>query len=146
MPRSDAAAAPLNVQSGATQSLNARPALPAPGRGTVESWPDRTGVILARPLLSLTRRPGAKARPDKGEAVSSGLPRITGIVVMPTHKRVIFAAVGEGKPTVAGEGGHVGVFLIQSIESGNVTVSGPDGSQQLHPSFNTGAPNPAFKR
>jgi hypothetical protein len=29
---------------------------------------------------------------------------------MPTYKSVTFAAVGEGKSTVAGEGGHIGVF------------------------------------
>jgi hypothetical protein len=68
------------------------------------------------------------------------LPRITGIVVMPDRKSVIFAAVGEGKPTVAGEGGKLGAFVIQSIEPGGVTVSGPDGSRVLRPSFNSSAP------
>jgi hypothetical protein len=68
------------------------------------------------------------------------LPRISGIVVTPNRKSVIFAAVSEGKPTVAEEGGHVGVFLIQSIEPGGVTVSGPDGSLVLRPSFKSGAP------
>jgi hypothetical protein len=141
MPRSHAVAAPLSVQA-----VNAPPALPTAGHIAVESGPDRTGIILARPLMSLTRRPGAKAAPDKDETTLSSLPRITGIVVMPTHKSVIFAAVGENKPAVAGEGGHVGVFLIQSIEPGNVTVSGPDGSRLLHPSFSIGTLNPALTR
>ena len=130
MPGSDAVAAPLAIRPSAPIAARAHPA---------ESWPDRTGVILERPLLSPTRRPYAKAKPGSANVLNA-LPRISGIVVMPDRKSVIFAAVGEGRPTVAGEGGRLGAFLIQSIEPGEVTVSGPDGLLVLRPSFKSTAP------
>lgn len=105
--------------------------------GQAAAWAQ---TALARPLFSPTRRPAAGPAAAAPGAPAS-LPRVTAILVSPSGKSVIFAAGDGGKPVVAGEGGRVGAYQVQSIEAGRVTVLGPSGPQVLGPSFD-GAPPP----
>ena len=122
--------------------------LPASGR-MATPWPvdgaapvpvaaggDPVGPILARPLFNPTRRPVAAP-----EAVASAvaaapvLPRLTGVLVSKTRSSAIFAGPPEGKSIVATEGGWIGRYQVQSIRAGEVTLSSPDGTAILRPTF-----------
>ncbi len=119
--------------------------LPAPAPPPIPPHPQTAGAspaaswsaaILARPLFAPSRRPPAgPAAP--GIALAS-LPRITGTMVTPAGRSVIFAVPG-GKPVVVGEGGHLGPYTIRRIAAGLVTVDGPGGTRTLGPAFD---PNP----
>ena len=98
---------------------------------------DWVHTILARPLFAPNRRPPAGLA-----AAPAGLPRVAGILVHGDSRSVIFAAAGGGKPQVVAEGAEVAGFRVRSIESGQVTVVGPDGPLVLRPSFDP-SPRPA---
>ena len=89
-------------------------------------------AILSRPLFAPNRR--APVGIAAG-GVSTGLPRLAGIMISNSGRSVIFAAADGGKPNVVAEGAEVSGFRVQSIENGQVTVVGPDGSRVLRPSF-----------
>jgi hypothetical protein len=95
--------------------------------------PDHTtawvATILARPLFSRSRRPPAIAAETR-----PGLPRLSGITISPAGKRAIFAPAG-GKPIIAREGDHVGVFTIRSISADRVIITGPGGIIVLGTTF-----------
>jgi hypothetical protein len=100
---------------------------------THQSGQALVATILARPLFNRNRRPpatlGVAALPPKD------LPRLAGILVTPFGNTAIFAAVDGGKPMVVSEGSHVGQFVVKSIDLSQVTMIGPEGRRQLHPSF-----------
>lgn len=105
---------------------------------------DWVAAILARPLFSPDRRPP----PEDGQgraASSTTLPRLAGVLVSPSGKAVFFAGDAGGKPVIVREGGRVGAFTVQVIEAGQVTVTGPEGTQVLRPVFehNVSPPAPA---
>lgn len=125
-----------HVRDSASMAALPAPALPVlPGRLVPGQRPDQAArwaaIILARPLFDPGRRPphGAAASPD----AAPSLPRVAGLVVTPAGRSVIFASTP--KPLVVQEGGHVGAFTVQSIESGHVTIHGPSGVQVLSPAF-----------
>jgi hypothetical protein len=93
-------------------------------------------VVLARPLFEPSRRPPAEG--PGVTAAAPGLPRLAGVMVTATGRQAIFAGSGD-KPVILGEGARLGGFTVQSIAAGQVTVTGPNGPQVLHPSFD---PNP----
>lgn len=93
--------------------------------------------ILARPVFSPDRRPIAtKAR------ATSGLSRLTGIIVTDSKQVAIFAAPPGGRPIAAEKGERVGAYEVRDITSAGVTVSGPDGTTLITPLFDA-APPPA---
>jgi hypothetical protein len=95
-------------------------------------------AILARPLFAPTRRPSAAAA-----SAAPGLPRLTGVIVTPLKRAVIFAAPdGNGRPTVVTEGERIAGFLVQSISAGEVTLAGPTGTHTLHVSYDPNLPPP----
>lgn len=99
---------------------------PAPGQAA--GW---VAATLARPLFSPDRRPppiDGAARP-----ADAPLPRLTGTLVTTAGRSAIFA--GAEAPVVVGEGGRIGTFTVHLIESGRVTLLGPDGQRTLRPSF-----------
>jgi hypothetical protein len=99
-------------------------------------------TILARPLFSRGRRPLATPG-ETGALPTKELPRLAGILVSPLGKAAIFAAADGGKPMVVVEGGHLGRFIVKSIDIGQVTMIGPEGQRLLRPSFdNTASPGP----
>lgn len=101
-------------------------------------------TILARPLFSPSRRPPAVSAGPAAETVI-GMPRLAGILISPDGKRAIFARPGGGKPLTTTEGDKIDRWTVLSIEMWQVTLSGPDGSHVLHPSFENGttpAPQP----
>jgi len=93
----------------------------------------RVVEVLARPLFSPGRRPAAQAAAAPPAAVAP-LPRMTGVIVTPAGRRAIFAN-GTGKPVVVMEGERIGVYSVQSIEAGRVTLAGPDGQRVVAPAF-----------
>lgn len=111
-------------------SPTTQPGAAAPAADRHWEW---ATAVLARPLFSQTRRPPATAAAASPDAAD--LPRLTGILVTGAVRHAIFAAPVGGHPTVATEGGRLGVYRIQSIEAGKVIVIGPQGAVSLRPSF-----------
>lgn len=104
--------------------------------------PVHVATVLARPLFRPDRRPPAAPGAAAGKAAE--LPRLTGIMIDGGGRRAIFA--DDRKPVVATEGDRVGVYMVQAIAPGQVTVYGPDGQRVLRPSFDPksgDAPPPA---
>ncbi len=100
---------------------------------------DWVQTILTRPLFAPYRRPAAAMA--SGGAPST-LPRVAGILLDGGRRSVIFAAAEGGKPQVLAEGADVAGYRVRSIESGQVTLVGPDGPLILRPSFDP-TPRPA---
>ena len=91
---------------------------------------DLAAAILARPLLSPSRRPPSAAR---APTPANELPRLTGIIISPGGRSAIFA--GKPRALVIPEGGRVGDYIVQQIVPGIVTLNGPLGLVALQPSF-----------
>lgn len=93
--------------------------------------------ILARPVFSPDRRPiASKAR------ATSGLSRLTAIIITDSKQVAIFAAPSGGRPIAAEKGERIGAYEVRDITSAGVTVSGPDGTTIITPIFDA-APPPA---
>jgi hypothetical protein len=107
-----------------------------PGNGNIK-YPDHSGdwatAINARPLFSADRRP--IPLPDRNGETARIMPRLAGVIVSQSQRLAFFAAVGGGKPVVAAEGERVGDFILRAIAPDQVTVSGPDGTRLLRPTF-----------
>ena len=87
-------------------------------------------TALARPLFNPGRRP---TQMPPVEAVSPpSPPRLTGTLIGPSGKRALFAGgkVGD-RPATVGENDRVGIWTVQAIRAGIVTIIGPDGMQEL---------------
>ncbi len=89
--------------------------------------------VLARPLFAATRRPIAALAASAPPPAS--LPRLAGVLVNGHSRSAVFAATGEGRPLVVQEGAQVGDHTVQSIEAGQVTLSGSGAPQVLRPTF-----------
>ena len=100
--------------------------------------PVHVATVLARPLFRPDRRPPAAPGAAAGKAAE--LPRLTGIMIDGGGRRAIFA--DERKPIVAVEGDRIGVYLVQAIAPGEVTVYGPEGQRVLRPAFDQKAGDP----
>jgi hypothetical protein len=100
--------------------------------------PAHVATVLARPLFRPDRRP--PALPDAAVGKAANLPRLTGIMIDGGGRRAIFA--DERKPIVAVEGDRIGVYLVQAIAPGEVTVYGPEGQRVLRPAFDQKAGDP----
>ena len=112
------------------------PARPSPAAAapiTRDGRQEMVDGIVARPLFAATRRPAAVLAGPA--AAPANLPRLAGIMVNGDIRSVIFAALDGGRPKVAQEGTQVGAYTVQSIEAGQVTLSGPGGVQVLRPTF-----------
>jgi len=95
-------------------------------------------AIFARPLFSPGRRPAAG--PVASAAPAAVLPRLTATSVHGPDRSTILVLAGGGKPVVAHEGAEVGGYTVQAIQPGRVTLSGPDGSHVLRPTFDPSRP------
>lgn len=93
--------------------------------------------LIQRPLFSPDRRLAPAKVEVEAAAVASiadGLPRLSGVIVAPNTRYAIFAGA-DGRPIRAQEGGSIGRFKVRTIEAGQVTVTGTEGEQVLHPTF-----------
>ena len=124
---SAAARHPSSVHTGASRDVI------LPARDTAQA---RVEIILARPLFNPSRRPppGSTSSDSAGPAA---LPRLSGVLVSPTGKSLIFAGLANGKPVVVTEGGRIGSYVVKSIGAGEAIVNGPDGTKTLRPVFGT---------
>ncbi|HYZ64855.1 MAG TPA: hypothetical protein VE650_20580 [Acetobacteraceae bacterium] len=120
------------------------PASSLGGGGGVETKEARAALveaILARPLFT----PGRRVKEDAPAAVvpvADALPRMTAILIDGATRRAIFAGGEGGRPIVVLEGGRIGPFTIQSIDTLQVTVLGPDGKRAVRTSFDPHPPPP----
>ncbi len=105
-------------------------ALPA-GHGA-----EHAAAALARPLFSEDRRPRLPSLLPAAEPPS--VPRLTGTIIGPFGKRALLVDGNSDRPLVLGESGRMGVWTVEAISEGLVTLRGPDGAQDLRVSF--GAP------
>ncbi len=123
-------AEPVRVpeQSTATITLQARSA---------EQSAELAATILAQPLFMPGRRPPSVA-PVVARAVPS--PRLTGTVVSSSGKRAFF--VDAGKPKTVGESERIGVWTVQAIGAGSVTLAGPGETWELRVAYATNSPDP----
>lgn len=90
----------------------------------------RLGEILARPVFSADRRPAAA-----GAKIVAGLSRLTGIVVMGSHRVAIFAGAPGERSVVAEAGARVNAYEVTEITDSGVTVVGPTGRMVMTPVF-----------
>lgn len=100
-----------------------------------EQSADLAATILARPLMTPTRRPRP---PAQVSTPATELPRLTGIIISPDGRSAIFA--GKPRMLVIPEGGRVGEYTVQQIAPGLVTLNGPVGLVALRPSFDATRP------
>jgi hypothetical protein len=105
-------------------------AAPSGGVRQVNAW---VATILARPLFEPSRRPLATAT-GQG-AAGTGVPRLTGIVILPGKRAAIFAVPGRDRPVVVLAGSRIDGMLIQRIDPGQVVVVDTAGSRVVRPSF-----------
>ena len=111
-------------------------AVPTPVRP--HNWQALVASTLARPLFAASRRPAVQlASPVATERP----PRLTGILVYGERRSAIFAAPDGRHPMIAYESTQVGAYTVQSIETRQVTLSGPKGTQILRPSFDLQSQN-----
>jgi hypothetical protein len=100
---------------------------------------DWVAAILARPLFSADRHPLVDQ--GRGPAVADViLPRLTGVLVSSSDKTAFFAGDADGKPIAIREGGRIATFTVQVIKAGQVTITGPEGTQVLTPAFSPSQP------
>jgi hypothetical protein len=142
----------MAVPEGASLSSDQTPRSATLAKGSGAPTNNRAGVVggwvqkaLARPLFAPGRRPPAPPEQRRTAAAAFVLPRLTGVMVGPTDRTAIFAGAAGGKPLVTREGSRIGDDMIDMIEPGRVTVTGPEGSRVLLPSFDA-APRPVAAR
>ena len=119
------------------------PVAPAPVATKAGVEPDRApgwaATALARPLFNPDRRPVAPPPAAAAATAPAELPRLSGVMVTPAGRRAIFAGPANGRPVTVAEGQRIGLFLVNKIETGAVTLLGPDGPRRITPHFATGA-------
>ena len=91
--------------------------------------------ILSRPLFNPDRRPAANIA-----GTIAGLPRLSAIIVQASRRTAIFAAPAGTRPIIVGIGSHIGAYTVQDIADNAITVTGPQGANVIHPSFDTTTP------
>ena len=96
-------------------------------------------TILTRPLFNPGRRPAAIT----ASGAPGALPRLSAVLVSSHGKSVIFAGEANGKPLILAEGSRIGVYTVQSIGYGQVTMLGPSGLQVIRPAPDGAPGNPA---
>ncbi len=114
------------------------PSLPAHGAASesdtvakdTESW---ARTIVARPLFTANRRP-AKNAGGKNAVASTGLPRLSGIMISRAGKRAIFSPEG-GKAETLAEGASLDDYTIRKISADRVVLSGAKGDMVLRPAY-----------
>ena len=121
-------------------AMSLQPSIPAavpaaPGHGSVLA---NAATVLARLLFNQDRRPPANLAAS-GVHSPGSLPRLTGVVVASSARRLAIFANSEGKPIVAAEGDRIGGAVIDAITAGQVTMRGPAGIAVLHPTFGDNA-------
>jgi hypothetical protein len=99
--------------------------------GDLDGW---LRMALARPLMSMTRRPAASADATDG-GTDNGLPRLAGTIVSGDQAIAIFARPGPNKAVIVHKGGNVGGYTVTEILADRVVLEGPDGKQILRASF-----------
>ena len=104
------------------------------GRKTARS-DELVATVLARPLFSNTRRPPQVASTDAADEEFSGT-RLTGIVTESGRRIAVFAISGAKSLRVA-EGEAVNGWRVESIMPREVSLSGPNGTKMLRPTFDT---------
>jgi hypothetical protein len=93
-------------------------------------------IVLERPLFSKTRRP-ALVEDSPVAAKDPALPRLSGIVVLPSLRRAIFQSPGADRQvvTVVGEAGRIDSWTVESIDSDGVTLIRGSETMLLTPAF-----------
>lgn len=130
---SDAGAIAAPVSDGGATSVASLSGMPTASR-------QATAQILARPLFAKDRRPDVAAAADETESAVSDLPRLAGIVTVMNVKFAIFQPHDGGKPIVVGVGDTLDGRTIQAIAIDEIVVTGPSGTERLHP-----MPDPALE-
>jgi hypothetical protein len=96
---------------------------------------DWASAITSRPLFSIGRRP-PKVTQHNQTVTATGLPRLSGIMIMPGIRRAIFMPE-TGKPITLGEGGSLDDYTIHRITPDRVYLSGPKGDMVLRPAYDS---------
>jgi hypothetical protein len=113
-------------------SPNKMPAIPAalPGNPANEIVGQWGNTALERPLFYPDRHPMSEAGAD----ASTGLPRLSAIVIIGRTRAAIFAADGQ-KPQVATIDDTIDGYRLERIEPDSVELLGPDGTFAMRPQF-----------
>ena len=95
-----------------------------------ESW---ARTIVARPLFAINRRP-PKSAGGRSAVASTGLPRLSGIMISQAGKRAIFMPEG-GRARTLAEGAMLDEYRISQISADRVILSGAKGEMVLKPAY-----------
>ena len=104
-----------------------------PAAAALDASDDWAATALERPIFNPDRKPKAEAAStvSPGEAV---LPRLAGVLISPTQRRAMFMPVA-GRPVTLAEGQQIAGYTVHAISAGRVVLQGPDGSEEVRPSF-----------
>ncbi len=104
-----------------------RPSASAIGRSA--EW---TATAAARPLFSPARRPPSPSVPS---VAATPLPRLTGTLIGPFGKRALMVDSNTDKSFTLNESDQLGIWTVEEISAGAVTLRGPEGTQDLRVGF-----------
>ncbi|WP_216851311.1 hypothetical protein [Acidisphaera sp. L21] len=129
------------TRSDRVQTAAPPPQLDRTSGKTVEPVAPWIAAILTRPLFNPDRRPTIAASVEVSPEYREDLPRLTGIIVLPSGRQAIFAPNSEGaRSIVATEGSQIGAWRVVAIRAEGVQVAGPDGERILRPSYANAPP------
>jgi hypothetical protein len=102
---------------------------PADQTGASKDTDDWADAINQRPLFTIGRRPPKSAK-GPHTAAGTGLPRLAGVMIMPSGRRAIFMPEG-AKPETLAEGGTLDDCTIRQIRPDRVVLSCAKGETVL---------------
>ena len=102
------------------------PALPTTAPDHPDEW---VTAALDRPLFIPGRRPPLPV--PEAVAAAATPPRLFGTVIGAGVRHAVFAGPSGGRHMVVAEGSRSGPWLVQSVEPGRATLSGPGGPHHL---------------
>ena len=127
----------LELASVAEEDEPAAPAeaitLPPPLPPRAERSAAWAEAALARPLFNEDRRPPSPPAPSL--AAKPRLPRLTGTLLGPFGRRALMVDGNGDKAIALGESDQVGVWRVEAISAGAVTLSSSEGTWSIQVSY-----------
>jgi hypothetical protein len=105
-----------------------------------QAW---ANTIVDRPLFTVGRKP-PKQGPGNHQVASSGLPRLSGIMITGFGRRAIFMPDG-GKALTLGEGATLDDYTIRQIAADRVVLTGAKGDMVLRPAYDAAHAGEGFQ-
>lgn len=105
------------------------PRPPASADGRSAEW---MATAAARPLFSPVRRPPSPSMPS---VAATPFPRLAGTLIGPFGKRALMVDSNTDKSFTLDESDQLGIWTVEEISAGAVTLRSPEGTQSLRVGF-----------